>query len=141
MFVNLSGYSMIFNFEVLSGNYAVCRTVPNNPIPVWANGEFVSLTRTGDELSIVCPSQNVPDDIQRESGWRCLRVAGKLDFSLVGVIAQITTILADADVSTFVVSTFDTDYLFVREVDLDGATAALVEAGHSISKTNGRETL
>ena len=83
---------MIFNFEVLSDNYAVCRTEPNNPIPEWANGEFVSQTRTGDELSIVCPDQNVPDDIQRESGWRCLRVAGKLDFSLVGVIAQITTI-------------------------------------------------
>ena len=124
---------MLFDLELLSGNYVICRIEPNKSIPEWAHGEFVSLTRTGDELSIVCPDRNVPDDVQRESGWRCLRVAGKLDFSLVGVIATITAILADADISTFVVSTFDTDYLLVRELDLDGATAALVQAGYSVS--------
>ena len=130
---------MIYNFELLSGNYAICRTEPNNPVPEWVHGEFVSLTRTGNELSIVCLGRNVPDDVQHESGWRCLRVAGKLDFSLFGVIAQITSVLADANVSTFVISTFDTDYLLVREGDLDGATAVLVEAGHSISNSGGRE--
>ena len=130
---------MIFNFELLSGNYVVCRTEPHNAIPDWAHGEFVSLTRTADELSIVCPDRNVPDDVQRESGWRCLRVNGKLDFSLVGVIAKVTSVLAAADVSTFVISTFDTDYLLVREVNLDGATAALVQAGHSVSNSSGRE--
>ena len=130
---------MLFDLELLSGNYVICRIEPNKSIPEWAHGEFVSVTRTGDELSIVCPGQNVPDDIQRESGWRCLRVAGKLDFSLVGVIATITAILADSDISTFVVSTFDTDYLLVRELDVDGATAALVEAGHSVSNFSGHE--
>jgi hypothetical protein len=130
---------MIFNLKLLSGNYVICRIGPNKSIPEWARGEFVSVTRTGDALSIVCPDRNVPDDVQRESGWRCLRVAGKLDFSLVGVIATITAILADAEISTFVVSTFDTDYLLVRDVDLDGATAALLEAGHSVSNSNGCE--
>lgn len=124
---------MIFNLELLSDNYVLCRIEPNRSIPEWAHGEFVSITRTRDELSIVCTDRNVPDDVQRESGWRCLRVAGKLDFSLVGIIATITAILADADISTFVVSTFDTDYLLLRELDLDCATAALVQAGHSVS--------
>ena len=130
---------MIFNLKLLSGHYVICRIEPNKSIPEWAHGEFVSVTRTGDELSIVCPDRDVPDDVQRESGWRCLRVAGKLDFSLVGIIATITAILADADISTFVVSTFDTDYLLVREFDLDGATAALLAAGHSVSNSNGHE--
>ncbi len=130
---------MIFNLELLSGNYVICRIEPNRSIPEWAHGEFVSITRTRDELSIVCTDRNVPDDVQRESGWRCLRVAGKLDFSLVGIIATITAILADADISTFIISTFDTDYLLVREVDLDGTTAALLEAGHSVSNSSGPE--
>jgi hypothetical protein len=130
---------MIFNLEVLPGNYVICRIESSESIPECARGDFVSVTRTRDELSIVCPDRNVPDDVQSETGWRCLRVAGKLDFSLVGVIAKITTILADADVSTFVISTFDTDYLLVREVDLDCSTAALVEAGHSVSDPNRRE--
>ena len=130
---------MIFNLKLLSGNYVICRIEPNKSIPEWARGDFVSVTHTREELSIVCPDRNVPDDVQSETGWRCLRVAGKLDFSLVGVIANITTILADADVSTFVISTFDTDYLLLREVDLDCSTAALVEAGHSVSNSNGCE--
>jgi len=124
---------MIFNLKLLPDNYVICRIDPNKSIPEWVRGEFVSVTRTGDELSIVCPGRNVPDNVQSEVGWRCLRVAEKLDFSLVGVIAEITGTLADADISTFVVSTFDTDYLLLRELDLDCATAALVQAGHSVS--------
>ena len=130
---------MMFSLEVLAGNYVICRLEPGESVPEWAGGEFVSVTHTQDELSIVCRNQDVPDDVQRETGWRCLRVAGKLDFSLVGVIAKITAILADTEVSTFVISTFDTDYLLVRELDLDRSIAALKEAGYSISNTNGRE--
>ena len=130
---------MLFDLELLSGNYVICRIESNKSIPDWAHGEFVSVTRTGDELSIVCPGRNVPDDVQRESGWRCLKVTDKLDFSLVGVIATITAILAAADISTFVVSTFDTDYLLVRERDVDGATAAFLEAGHTVSNSSGHE--
>ena len=123
---------MIFNLELLPGNYMICKMQPSKPIPEWARGEFVSVTHTPDELSIVCPVQNIPANVQSESGWRCLRVAGKLDFSLVGLISDITTILADADVSTFVMSTFDTDYFLVREIDLDCSTAALSKAGHFV---------
>lgn len=130
---------MTFNLEVLLGNYVISKMERVKSVPEWTRGEFVSVTQTPDELSIVCPDRNLPDDLQSESGWQCLRLTGKLDFSLVGVIADITKILADADVSTFVMSTFDHDYLLVRELDLDCSTAAWMEAGYLISIRTGPE--
>ena len=118
----------MFDLELLSGNYVICRLNPAEPVPEWPGGELLSVTRTPDELTIICREDNVPDEVQSEPGWRCLRVAGKLDFSLVGVIAKITTVLADAGVSVFVISTFDTDYFLVREMDLERALQALAEA-------------
>ena len=124
---------MILNLEVLPGTYMICRLAPGEPVPEWASGDLVSVTRTADELSIVCRDEDLPGDVQSEPGWRCLRIAGTLDFSLVGVIARITTILADAGLSVFIMSTFDTDYFLVRELDLERAIKALEEAGSSIS--------
>ena len=120
---------MVFNLEVLPGNYLICRFDPGEPVPEWAGGEFVSVTRTRDELSIVCRDEEVPADVQSEPGWRSLRIAGTLDFSLVGVIARITTVLADTGVSVLVISTFDTDYFLVRDIDLERGVKALLEAG------------
>jgi hypothetical protein len=117
---------------VLPETFAICRLDPNVPIPHWANGEFVSITRTPDELSIVCGQDHVPDGVQCESDWRCLRVAGELDFSLVGVIATLTKVLADAGISVFVISTFDTDYILLSKVDVDRAVMALEKAGYSV---------
>ena len=111
----------------------ICRLDPGEPVPEWPRGELISVTRTPGELSIVCRDEDVPDDVQSEPGWRCLRVAGKLDFSLVGVIAKITTVLADVGVSVFTMSTFDTDYFLVREMDLERALRALLEAEMKIS--------
>ena len=129
---------MMFNLEILPGAYVICRLNPEEPIPKWLRGELVSVTRTPDELSVVCPAEGVPYDVQRESGWRCLRVIGKLDFSLVGVIAGITTVLADAGLSVLTLSTFNTDYFLVREKDLSRAAHALEEAG---MKTEGTGTV
>ena len=78
-----------FTLEVLPGTFAECRLSATDPVPDWATGEFVSITRTPNELSIVCPQANVPAETQSEPGWRCLRVAGQLDFSMVGVIASL----------------------------------------------------
>lgn len=125
---------MNFLLEILPGHYAVCRLRPEAAIPDWAVGDVVSITRTATELSIVCQQQSVPDDVQAEGNWRCLRVAGKLDFSLVGVLANLTGLLADAGVSVFVFSTFDTDYLLVAKSDLDPALAALTDGGHRMSR-------
>ena len=123
----------MFDLKLLPGNYVVCRLAPEEAVPAWAVGDLISTTRTPDELSIVCRDTDVPGEVQSEPGWRCLRVAGKLDFSLVGVIAKITTVLADAGVSLFAISTFDTDYFFVREIDLDRALKAWNEAGMKTS--------
>jgi hypothetical protein len=117
----------------LPGRYAVCRLPADAPFPLWPAGEFVSMSRTPDELSIVCAEDSVPPDVRREPGWRCLRVAGTLDFGVIGVLASLTTALAAARISAFAVSTFDTDYLLVKEYDLDRACAAFREQGHALA--------
>ena len=121
-----------FTLEVLPGTFAVCHLNATDPVPDWATGEFVSITRTPDELSIVCPQENVPAETQSEPGWRCLRVAGKLDFSMVGVIASLSKTLASAGIDVFLVSTFDTDYLLVKETEFDAAVESLIEVGNTV---------
>ncbi len=117
----------------LDGLFAVCRLSADAPLPAWAAaGSFVSITRTLDELSIVCRGEHVPDGVRCEPGWRCLRVAGPLDFTLAGVLASLLAPLADAGIPVFVVSTFDTDYLLVKEDRLDAAVDVLQSAGHSV---------
>ena len=123
---------MAFPLELLSDTFAVCRLDSDAPIPNWARGEFVSITRTPEELSIVCHQEHVPGGVRCEAGWRCLRIVGKIDFSLVGVIATLSTALADAGISVFVISTFDTDYILVRQLDVDRTVEALEETGHSV---------
>jgi hypothetical protein len=120
--------------DLLSGSYAICRLSPDATVPSWAlHGAFASATRTRDELSIVSASADVPPDVQAQRGYRGLAVRGPLDFNLVGVLASLAGPLAAASVSIFAVSTFDTDYLFVRESDLDRAVAALRHAGHTVA--------
>ena len=118
--------------EPLPGRYAVCRLEPTSPLPPWATGPFVSLTRTADELSVVCSDDDVPPDIRVERDWRCLRVAGTLDFGMVGVLAGLVGPLAAAGVSVFAVSTFDTDYFLVKDQDLWRVGDVLRNAGHAV---------
>jgi hypothetical protein len=91
------------------------------------------VTRTPDELSIVCAAGAVPDGSRSERGWRALRVAGPLDFSLTGVLVSLLAPLADAAVPAFAVSTHDTDYLLVKEESLARAADALRRAGHRLA--------
>ncbi|HEY7848912.1 MAG TPA: ACT domain-containing protein, partial [Ktedonobacterales bacterium] len=86
-----------------------------------------------DELSLVLPEASAPEGATTEAGWRALRVAGPLDFALIGVLASLAEPLAQAGVSIFAISTYDTDYLLVREVALTEALTALRAAGHTIS--------
>jgi GNAT superfamily N-acetyltransferase len=119
---------------VLDGSFAVCRLGADAPLPGWAaaGGSFVSIARTADELSVVCRDEAVPAGVRCERGWRCLRVAGTPDLSLVGVLASLLGPLAEAGVSVFVVSTFDTDYLLVKAPDFERAVGVLEQAGHSV---------
>jgi hypothetical protein len=119
--------------RVLEGRYAVCRLAPDDPVPAGLlEGRFGSVTRTGAELSIVCAESRAPRGPRRETGFRCLEVVGPLDFSLTGILSSLTSPLAAAGVAIFVLSTFDTDYVFVRESQLAAAIRALTGAGHRI---------
>ncbi len=98
-----------------------------------AAGEPFFLARTDRELSLVCPTRAVPASVRaREDGWRAFRVAGTLDFSLVGILARLTGILADRGTGLFAVSTYDTDYILVKAADLQRALAALSEEGYTL---------
>ncbi len=116
---------------VLKDRYAICKLDHQNTIPDWVHAShgFSSMTYTPDELSIVCNEKHVPAEIIQEKGWRILKVIGPLDFSLVGIISRITGILADAGISLFTVSTYETDFILVKQEVLDRALNALGEAG------------
>lgn len=119
--------------RVLPGAFTVCRLEPGDPVPGWAvSASFCSVTRTPHELSVVCPEEAVPAGLRAEGGWACLGVEGPLEFALTGVLVSLAGPLAEAGVSVFAVSTFDTDYLLVKRAILGAATAALKAAGHRI---------
>jgi uncharacterized protein len=120
--------------SVLTGRFAVCRLAADAEIPEWARrGAFFSITRTAEELSIVCPEESVPADVRAERGWRCFKLLGPFAFNEVGVLAAITRPVADGGISLFAVSTFDTDYVLVKAPDFERALNALGAAGHTVS--------
>jgi hypothetical protein len=93
-------------FIVVGDTFAVCRLEPDIPIPPWATkGRFISITRTADEISVVCHQDNVPNGIPAERGWRCLRVSGTISFSVVGILESLIAPLAEARISVFAIST------------------------------------
>lgn len=113
--------------------FAVSRLDKDEPIPAWALSDtFMSITRTADELSVVCPQSRLPDGLRCERNCRCLHVAGALDFSLIGIAASLVAPLAKAGISVLVISTHKTDYLLVKENDLANAVVTLVKAGHRL---------
>lgn len=120
------------SLELLPDTLAICRLDVDAPVPGWVQGKFVSTTRTEDELTVICRQDRVPDDVHCEAGWRCLRLTGQFDLTEVGVLASLTKPLAAANVSVFVIGTFDTDHLLVKSACLESAIKALEEAGHSI---------
>jgi len=115
----------------LSETYVVARLDPEERIPE-CRGAFWSVTRTPEELSVVCEERFAPEGASVEGGWRCLRVEGPLGFSLVGVLAGISTVLSQAGVSIFVVSTYDTDFILVKSENLDRAVEVLRAHGHEV---------
>ncbi|HHY60727.1 MAG TPA: ACT domain-containing protein [Clostridia bacterium] len=110
----------------------ICRLDGQAAVPDWVQGSFVSVTRTAGELSIVCPQEYIPASVPCEGDWRYLVIEGSLDFSLVGVLASISGALARKGISVFVISTYDTDYILVKEPALAKAVEALVEEGHRV---------
>jgi uncharacterized protein len=122
-----------YTFRLLPERLAICRLDSGAPLPAWPRGSFVSIARTPDELSVVCDERSVPPDVRHVGGRRALGIAGTVDFATIGVIAALTRPLADAGVSVFVVSTFDTDWILVREEDLSTAVTVLRASGHVVA--------
>jgi hypothetical protein len=97
---------------------------------VFMNAEMVFISRTEDELAVICPEFMAPTNVQQEAGWRCIRVQGEFTFTEVGVLASLATPLAAANIPILAISTFDSDYVFLMEENLVPATQALQHAGH-----------
>lgn len=113
--------------SVMPDTLAVVRLDPSSEIPNWGTSGpgFFSITKTQDELSIVCAEGNVPLGAKVEKGWSCLKVEGPLDFGMTGVLNSLTKPLAEAKISIFAISTYDTDYLMVKKENLQKAVQVL----------------
>ena len=123
----------LLTLTALPGRYAISKFDPKAETPLWAReGQFVSVTRTGAELSIVCPEDHVPAGVSCVPGWRVLKCEGPLDWALTGIVASLADPLADAGVAIFPIATHDTEYLLIREPQLEHAVRALTAYGHAI---------
>ena len=119
------------NLQVLPQSFTVCQVLDLSQINF--SLEFVFLSKTDEEYSIVCETNAVPQNtLAREDGWRGFRVCGVLDFSLVGILAKISGLLAEQGISIFAVSTFNTDYLFTKADSFERALQALAHTGYAI---------
>lgn len=120
--------------KVLADCFAICRLNADATLPPQVLRQtFFSITRTPDELSLVLPEAAAPAGDQTSTGWRCLQLAAPLDFGLVGVLAGISGCLAQAGISLFTISTYDTDYIFIQQADLESACAALKTGGYALN--------
>lgn len=122
--------------EILPDTLAVCRLAADAAVPAWASapGGFVTISRTGEELSITTVQSAVPAETRCERDYRALRVRGPLPLHLIGILAAIASPLAQVGLSIFAISTFDTDYVLVKARDLEAAVTALERAGHRVTR-------
>ena len=125
-----------FELTLLPERFAISQLAANAPIPEWATqGTFFSVTRTSDELSVVCEHGRVPAGVRSQPGWSALRVHGPLALTETGVLSSLASSLAEAKLSLFTISTFDTDYLLVSSESLSAAVSALERAGHKVHRS------
>lgn len=119
-------------FRWLTGAYAIVRLAPDAVVPDWATrGEFTSVTRTGDELSVVCRVDNLPGNVDSPQHWICLKLEGPFPFSQTGVLLSFIEPLSTKGIPIFAVSTYDTDYVLIQE-EFAWAIDVLREAGHEL---------
>lgn len=124
-------------FDILDGTYTIHQLQAGSVIPEAVyQSPFYNISKSKEELSIVCLSSIQVNSAQSSAEWSCLKVHGPLDFSLTGILANIAGVLADGGISIFAISTFDTDYVLVKTENLKSAKKYLQEAGHSINPKN-----
>lgn len=122
---------MMPSLSVLPETFSICRLAPSTHLPDWLIGlDFWAAVRTSDEFSLVLPEAVVPRSWLSEPGWRGIKVEGPLDFNLTGVLTNLCTPLAENGVSIFSISTYDTDYILVRQKDLEKACQVLQNSGY-----------
>ena len=125
-------------FSVVPGTFAVCRLPADTALPLWAStpGGFTSVTRTADELSIVCEEARVPaprpESLRSEGGFALLKIHGPFPLDTVGILAGMAKPLAEAGISLLAIGTFDTDYLLVKRAQAARAVVALTQSGHTL---------
>ena len=120
--------------EVIDGQFSVCKVEDYSLVD--AESPYCFTGCTADEKSLVCLTRDVPDNaLMRDDGWTAFRIAGQLDFSLIGIIAGISGLLAEAEIGIFVISTYDTDYVLVRTENREKAVGVLSGAGYEITET------
>lgn len=121
--------------RLLQGTYAVCQIKDTeNILNCFDEKDFFSITKTEDEISVVMLQDKISSDVKVEKDWRILKVEDTLDFSLIGILAKISGILAKNSISIFVISTFNTDYILVKEEKVEKAILVLSKEGYEISK-------
>ena len=122
-----------FRMVALGQEFSVCKVKDYSQVNL--DLPFVFTGSTDEEKSLVCPTTLVPQNIvERDDGWKALRINGILDFSLIGILARISNSLAENGIGIFAVSTFNTDYIFVKKRDLENAIKALEDAGFVIGR-------
>ena len=126
----------LLELTLLPERFAISRLAADAPVTAWATeGALFSVTRTGDELSVVCELARVPVGVESQTGWRVFKVHGPFVLTEIGVLSALATPLAEAKLSLFAISTFDTDYLLVASETLSAAVSALERAGHTIHRS------
>lgn len=124
----------LLKFFLLRGTYAVVRLAPKAPIPDWATrGDFTAVTRTADELSIVCSANNIPKEIAPDQFWICVKLEGPFPFTQTGVLLSLIEPLSKNGIPIFAISTYDTDYVLIPQEQTDQAVDLLRKAGHELA--------
>jgi uncharacterized protein len=130
---NQSVHQSILKYRCIPGTFAICQLPADAPVPTWANsGLFLSITRNANELSIVCLKENVPDGIKADKRWICLKLEGPFSFSQTGVLMSFVGPLSSCGIPIFAISSYDTDYVLVKEEFAGVAWEALRSAGHEL---------
>ncbi len=117
--------------KLIDGTFTICKIIDLQDVPL--NDDFCFVAKTDEEISLVCRTEHVPSStIEREDGWKALRIQGQMEFSLVGVLAKITKTIAEENIGVFAISTFNTDYILTKELDFEKAVLALQQNGYVI---------
>jgi len=119
--------------KVIDQDFSICK--PENLSQIKWEEDYFFIGKTDEELSLVCSTESVPDNtLSRDDGWKAFRIQGVLDFSLIGILSRITTLLADNKIGVFAISTYNTDYILTKKENFEDTLRVLSDNGYIIKK-------